>query len=267
MVHRPGCREEVPGIQVGIPEVLEDAAMERVGSGLQNVVRHALAFVHGLGAGRLHLELFDSLHGNAERQVAGIALRPGAGQRQTFDVHLVLISLTAIERTGGWAGRLGAVIIDSAGKAGESRGISGGAAGIHGQRKRIVHPVVHRGAERHIVRLQGGRLGFHGDRLAGRADRQRGIYRDGCQRFHDHVGLRQRFKTGGLDRNRVLAGNEQRKHEKAGLRALSSGFHSGCDISGSDRGAGDGRSRRVSDRSLDGTGSGDLGKSRQTGCD
>ena len=141
-----------------------------VGSGLQDVIRYALPFVHGLGAGRLHLKLLHSLHGNAERQVAGIALRPGAGHRQTFDVHLVLIGLAAVERAGGWTGRLRAVIVHPAGKPGKRRGIARRTAGIHGQRKRIVHPVIHRGTERHIVRLQGGRLGFHGDRLVGRAD-------------------------------------------------------------------------------------------------
>src|ERR1017187_627322 len=68
--------EKASGVEVGIAEVFENAAMELVGSRLEDVIRHALPFVHSLGAGGLHLKLVHGLHRNPERQITGITLRP-----------------------------------------------------------------------------------------------------------------------------------------------------------------------------------------------
>jgi len=75
----PVVREEAAGIEIGVAEVFEHSAMELVGSRLEDVILNALPFVHGLGAGRFHLELLDGLDGYAEGQIARIGLGPGAG--------------------------------------------------------------------------------------------------------------------------------------------------------------------------------------------
>ena len=97
MVRRQERREEAPRVEIRVPEVFVNASVELVAARLQHVVLHPLTFVHGLGAGCLHLKLLHGLHRNPERQIACVALRPGAGQRQTLDIDLVLIRLPAVE--------------------------------------------------------------------------------------------------------------------------------------------------------------------------
>jgi hypothetical protein len=92
-----GQRKEAAGVEIGIAEVFVSPAVKLVGTRLEHVIGYPLPLVIGLGAGGLYLKLVHGLHRNSERQVARIALGPGAGQRQTFNVDLVLIGLAAVE--------------------------------------------------------------------------------------------------------------------------------------------------------------------------
>src|ERR1035437_8535893 len=118
MIGRQDRREEAPGVEIGVPEVFVNASVELVAARLQNVIRHALPFVHGLGAGRLHLKLLHGLHRNPECQIARVALGSGAGQRQTLDVDLVLVGLPTVKRSHRWTSRLRAVGGDTHSEAG-----------------------------------------------------------------------------------------------------------------------------------------------------
>ncbi len=64
VLNRRGRRKEAAGIEIGIAEVFENAAMELIGSRLENVILNALPFVHSFGAGCLNLELVHRLHRN-----------------------------------------------------------------------------------------------------------------------------------------------------------------------------------------------------------
>ena len=263
VLDRRSRREEASGIEIRVPEVFEYAPVELVGSRFEDVIRHPLPLVRRLGAGGLHLKLVHRLHRNAERQVAGVALRPGAGQGQTLDVHLVLVGLAAIEGSGRGTGRLRTVVVDANRQAGKRRRIPRGS--VHGQRKGVVNQVIHRGAQRHIVRLQDGRLLFHGDRLAGGPDLQFRIYADRGQRLHDHMRLGIRLKTGCRDRKRVVAGGKQRNHEETRIRGLANRFRSGRGTGGGHRGGRNHRSRWICDCAFYGTCPADLGESRKGG--
>ena len=224
--------------------------MELVGPGLENVIGHALAFVHGFGAVSFHLKLIYRFHRNAERQITGVALGAGAGQRQAFDVDFVLIGLTAVEGSGGRARRLRAVVTHAARETSERRRIA--RRSIHRQRKSIVNPVVDGGPEGYIVGLQASRLIGDGDRLGGRSDLQRGVHRNRRQRLHNHVSLRQRLKPVGFDHDVIFAGGQQREYEDSGRSRFAKCFGSRRNVGSHNRSPRDSRSRRVSDRAFDG---------------
>jgi|GEM_PF-4425018 len=245
---RRSLGEEVPGIEGGIANVVDDGAVEFVGAGLDDVVLHAKTLELNRRTASDHLKLVDGIDGDSQRHGAVVALLRDGGKGNAVHIHLIEIAIVgafSIEGSGA------AAALHARHEIHECCWVS--LLSVHGERQGGVLLVLHGFAEGAVSGVERGRSSGDCDLLSLRAHFEMQIEAGGAGGVYGDMLLQQDGEAFGDHLDGVFAGRERRDGVVASARGLPGLLDAGGLIDGRDGGQWYDRPGLIDHPSLDGS--------------